>query len=280
MTSTASNAGIQQLLQIMARLRQPQGGCPWDLQQTFATIAPYTVEEAYEVADAIERDDMPALRDELGDLLFQVVFHSQLASERGSFDFAAVVDAICSKMLRRHPHVFADAAIADAEAQSVSWEQIKQAERQARRQRSVLDDVPLALPALSRANKLGKRAAQVGFEWSDVRGALEKLQEELGEFQVEMDQHLVAGDEPANRERLAAEIGDVLFCMVNVCRYLRIDPEQSLKQTNTRFEQRFRYIEQRLAAAGITPEQASLEQMDALWDEAKVVAANAARHPA
>lgn len=277
MSAMDSNADIQRLLQIMARLRQPEGGCPWDLQQSFASIAPYTVEEAYEVADAIERDDMPALRDELGDLLFQVVFHSQLAAERGSFDFAAVVSAICGKMLRRHPHVFADASIKDADAQSASWEQIKQAERQARRQSSVLDDVPLALPALSRANKLGKRAAQVGFEWSDVRGALEKLQEELGEFQEEMDQHLAAGDAADNRERLAAEIGDVLFCVVNVCRYLRIDPELALKQTNGRFEQRFRYIEQRLAEQGSSPQQASLDTMDALWDEAKAVAAGKTR---
>ncbi|WP_116813178.1 nucleoside triphosphate pyrophosphohydrolase [Steroidobacter cummioxidans] len=274
-------SGIQRLLDIMARLRDPQGGCPWDLQQNFKTIAPYTVEEAYEVADAIERDDLPSLRDELGDLLFQVVFHSQMAREQGAFDFDAVANAICDKMERRHPHVFGSASIADAEAQTVAWEEQKRRERAQKRrpeeQASVLDDVPVALPALTRANKLGKRAAQVGFEWSDVHGAIEKLDEEIAEFKAEVRSHVcLQADTMATttegqrqHERLAAEIGDVLFCVVNVCRYLKIDPEQALKRTNASFERRFRYVESGLAKQGKTPQQASLAEMDQLWDEAK-----------
>ncbi|WP_129782077.1 nucleoside triphosphate pyrophosphohydrolase [Peristeroidobacter soli] len=272
-------SGIQRLLEIMARLRDPNGGCPWDLQQNFKTIAPYTVEEAYEVADAIERDDLPSLRDELGDLLFQVVFHSQMARERGAFDFDDVANAICDKMERRHPHVFGDASIADAEAQTVAWEEQKRRERAQKRsggeQASVLDDVPVALPALTRANKLGKRAAQVGFEWSDVHGAVEKLDEEIAEFKAEVRSHAcLQADTSAQghehqHERLAAEIGDVLFCVVNVCRYLKIDPEQALKRTNASFERRFRYVERGLARQGKTPQQATLAEMDQLWDEAK-----------
>ncbi|MDY6948344.1 MAG: nucleoside triphosphate pyrophosphohydrolase [Pseudomonadota bacterium] len=256
---------IQRLLGIMARLRDPQRGCPWDLQQSFESIAPYTVEEAYEVADAIERDDLPSLRDELGDLLFQVVFHSQLASEQGAFDFDDVANAICDKMERRHPHVFGDASIDSADAQTVAWEELKRRERAEKNAgaaaASVLDDVPMALPALTRANKLGKRAAQVGFEWSDVHGAIEKLDEEIAEFKAE-----VVGGQP---ERLAAELGDVLFCVVNICRYLKIDPELALKRTNASFERRFRYVERGLAARGKTPQQATLAEMDQLWDEGK-----------
>lgn len=251
---------IQRLLDIMARLRDPQRGCPWDLEQSFKTIAPYTVEEAYEVADAIERDDLPSLRDELGDLLFQVVFHSQMARERGAFTFDDVVNAICDKMERRHPHVFGTATVENADAQTVAWEEQKRRER-AEKNSSVLDDVPLALPALTRANKLGKRAAQVGFEWSDVNGALDKLDEEVAEFKAE-----VRGGHP---DRLAAEIGDVLFCVVNVCRYLEIDPEAALKNTNASFERRFRYVEQGLRAQGKSPQEATLAEMDKLWDEGK-----------
>jgi MazG family protein len=269
-------ATIQRLLDIMARLRDPQGGCPWDLQQNFKTIAPYTVEEAYEVADAIEREDLPSLRDELGDLLFQVVFHSQMAREQGAFNFDNVVNAICDKMERRHPHVFGDAAIANADAQNVAWEELKRAERAQKNAgsepASVLDDVPLALPALTRANKLGKRAAQVGFEWSEVHGAVEKLDEEIAEFKAEVRAHsCLQGDEArsSQHDRLAAEIGDVLFCVVNVCRYLKIDPELALKRTNASFERRFRYVERGLAARGKTPQQATLAEMDELWDEAK-----------
>jgi ATP diphosphatase len=270
---------IQRLLDIMARLRDPQRGCPWDLEQNFKTIAPYTVEEAYEVADAIERDDMQSLRDELGDLLFQVVFHSQMAGERGAFAFDDVVDAICDKMERRHPHVFGDAQIDNAHAQTVAWEEHKRRER-AEKNSSVLDDVPLALPALARANKLGKRAAQVGFEWSDVNGALEKLDEEIAEFKAEVRSHFCLQDQHQSRqqERLAAEIGDVLFCVVNVCRYLKIDPEAALKNTNASFERRFRYVEHGLRAQGKTPQQATLDEMDKLWDEGKAQERRDPRH--
>src|SRR5918994_2810932 len=217
---------IDRLLAIMARLRDPQRGCPWDLEQNFGTIAPYTIEEAYEVADAIERKDYPALRDELGDLLFQVVFHSQMAREQGSFGFDDVVAAICDKMERRHPHVFGEARIESAAAQTVAWEEQKRLERE-RSGKSVLADVPLALPALTRANKLGKRAAQVGFEWREASGALEKLDEELGELRAEV----TSG---ASRAQIAQELGDVLFCVVNVCRYLGVDPENSLRGTNAK----------------------------------------------
>ena len=245
----------------MARLRDPQRGCPWDLEQSFGTIAPYTIEEAYEVADAIERQDYPALRDELGDLLFQVVFHSQLAREQGSFAFDDVVAAICDKMERRHPHVFGEARIESAAAQTVAWEEQKRLERE-RSGKSVLADVPLALPALTRANKLGKRAAQVGFEWPDVAGALDKLDEELGELRKGLDAQ-------AGQAHITDELGDVLFCVVNVCRYLGVDPETALKGANAKFERRFSYVEQRLSEQGRSAREATLEEMDRLWDEGK-----------
>lgn len=245
----------------MARLRDPQRGCPWDLQQSFGTIAPYTIEEAYEVADAIERKDLPGLRDELGDLLFQIVFHSQLAHEQGEFAFDDVVDAICDKMERRHPHVFGDTRIDNAEAQTVAWEEHKRRERAARND-SALADVPIGLPALTRASKLGKRAAQVGFEWADICGAIDKVHEEVDELR----QEVAAG---ADTGRMEQEIGDLLFSLVNVCRYLRIDPENALRLTNAKFERRFRYIEQQLRMQGRSTQDASLEEMDALWDEAK-----------
>jgi ATP diphosphatase len=254
-------SSIDRLLNIMSRLRDPTRGCPWDVQQSFATIAPYTIEEAYEVADAIERDDLHALRDELGDLLFQVVFHAQMAQEQRAFDFDAVVTAICDKMERRHPHVFGDATIESAQAQTVAWEEHKRRERAAKHA-SVLADVPVALPALTRANKLGKRAAQVGFEWPDVNGALAKVEEEVRELKEEVA-------EGADRAAIAAELGDVLFCIVNVCRYLGVDPEVALRATNAKFERRFGYVEDRLREQGRTPDQASLEDMDKLWDEAK-----------
>lgn len=252
---------LTRLLEIMARLRNPDGGCPWDLQQSFRTIAPYTIEESYEVADAIERGDVGALREELGDLLFQVVFHSQMASEQRAFDFEDVAKVIGDKLERRHPHVFGDAQIGSAAAQTVAWEEHKRQER-ARKGGGVLADVPLALPALARADKLGKRAAQVGFEWPSVEGALDKLDEELDELRNELQ----AG---ASREDIAKELGDVLFCVVNVCRYLNIDPETTLRGTNAKFERRFGYVERRLAEQGRTPQQATLEEMDALWDEGK-----------
>lgn len=244
----------------MTRLRNPQGGCPWDLAQDFKSIAPYTIEEAYEVADAIQREDLSDLRDELGDLLFQVVFHAQLAQERQAFDFDDVVEAICDKMERRHPHVFGDASVADAQAQTVAWEEQKRREREAKGG-SVLADVPVGLPALTRANKLGKRAAAVGFEWPDAMGALDKVAEEIEELRAEIG----AGDTAA----MERELGDLLYSVVNVCRYVKVDPENALRLTNAEFERRFRYIEQRLKEQGSSPQQASLQQMDRLWDEAK-----------
>ena len=245
----------------MARLRDPQRGCPWDLEQSFATIAPYTIEEAYEVADAIERADSAALRDELGDLLFQVVFHSQMAREQGSFAFDDVVAAICDKLERRHPHVFGTAQIDSAAAQTVAWEEQKRQERE-RAGKSVLADVPLALPALTRANKLGKRAALVGFEWPNVAGALDKLDEELGELRKGLG-------EQAGPAEITDELGDVLFCVVNVCRYLGVDPEVALRGANSKFERRFGYVEQRLREQGRSASEATLEEMDRLWDEGK-----------
>jgi ATP diphosphatase len=254
-------SSIERLLQIMARLRDPQRGCPWDLEQSFGTIAPYTIEEAYEVADAIEREDYPALRDELGDLLFQVVFHSQMARERGWFAFDDVVAAICDKMERRHPHVFGEARIDSAAAQTVAWEEQKRLERESSG-KSVLADVPLALPALTRANKLGKRAAQVGFEWPGVAGALDKLDEELGELRKGLGAQ-------ADQAHITDELGDVLFCVVNVCRYLGVDPETALKGANAKFERRFGYVEQRLHEQGRSAREATLQEMDELWDEGK-----------
>lgn len=252
---------ISRLLQIMSRLRDPQDGCPWDVQQTFQTIAPYTIEEAYEVADAIERHDMTDLREELGDLLFQVVFHSQIAQEKGEFAFSDVVNAICEKMERRHPHVFGDDRIETAAEQTQAWEAHKRRER-ALTARSVLDNVPLALPALARASKLGKRAAEVGFEWPDTQGALDKVAEELDELRAELSSS-------PDLERISNELGDLLFSIVNVCRYLKIDAENSLRRANAKFERRFRYVERRLREQGKSPEEATLEEMDALWEQGK-----------
>jgi nucleoside triphosphate diphosphatase len=254
-------SSIDRLLAIMARLRDPKTGCPWDREQNFRTIAPYTVEEAYEVADAIDRGDLAQLRDELGDLLFQVVFHSQMAREQGAFTFDDVVNAICDKMERRHPHVFGEGKIEDAEAQSVAWEEQKRLERAAKGA-GILADVPVALPALVRANKLGKRAAQVGFEWPDVGGALDKLEEEVRELRGEVGAK-------SSRAAIEDEAGDLLFSVVNVCRYLKVDPEAALKHANAKFERRFGYVEARLRDQGRTPGDATLEEMDRLWDEGK-----------
>ena len=252
---------ISRLVAIMSRLRDPQGGCPWDLEQDFRTIAPYTIEEAYEVADAIERNDLPALRDELGDLLFQVVFHAQMAGEQGAFMFDDVVNAICDKLERRHPHVFGDARIDNAAAQTVAWEEHKRRER-AEKNDSVLADVPLGLPALTRADKLGKRAAQVGSNGGTCPARSTSSMKSSRELRNEIARG-------AERGEIANELGDVLFCVVNVCRYLQIDPEASLRNTNAKFERRFRHVERRLKEQGRTPEQATLEEMDRLWDEAK-----------
>ena len=254
---------LQRLLTIMATLRDPEKGCPWDKEQDFASIAPYTIEEAYEVADAIARNDMKALKDELGDLLFQVVFHSQLAAEQGEFNFDDVAQAISDKMERRHPHVFGDDHIGSAAEQTLAWEEHKRLERAADpQQTSVLDNIPLALPALTRAEKLGKRAATIGFEWPDVQGALEKMAEELTEVQ-----QAVNGN--ASRKELIGELGDVLFCVVNVCRHLRIDPEAALRSVNEKFERRFRHVELRLSENRQDPKQTPLAVMDGYWDEAK-----------
>jgi MazG family protein len=250
---------IDQLLEIMARLRDPQEGCPWDREQDFATIAPYTIEESYEVADAIARDDMAALKDELGDLLFQVVFHARMAEERGAFAFGDVVAAISDKMLRRHPHVFGEARVADAAAQTVAWEHHKAAEREGK---GTLDGVALALPALLRAINLQNRAARVGFDWPNLVPVLDKLREELAEIEHEVK----AGGAP---DRLEDEVGDFLFVVANVARHLGLDPEAALRRTNSKFERRFKRIEELLTMKGKTPSQSTLEEMDALWDQAK-----------
>jgi MazG family protein len=256
---------IERLLAIMARLRDPARGCPWDLAQDFRSIAPHTLEEAYEVADAIEQGDLDRLRDELGDLLFQVTFHAELAREQGAFGFDGVVDAICDKLTRRHPHVFGDAVVADAAGQSVAWERIKREERAARGDAGALTDVPLALPALARARKLGARAAQAGFDWPDVSGPRAKIDEEL----AELDASIASGD-PAARE---AEIGDVLFSVVNVARHLGLDPETSLRRANERFARRYRHLERELERLGQSSAGASPELLDRLWAAAK------AEHP-
>jgi tetrapyrrole methylase family protein/MazG family protein/ATP diphosphatase len=253
---------IDRLLAIMARLRDPDGGCPWDQEQTFATIAPYTIEEAYEVADAIERDDMADLKDELGDLLLQVVFHARMAEEAGLFGFDDVARAINDKMIRRHPHVFGQDSYGSLAEQKAGWETLKAQERGAKgRAQSLLDDVPAGLPALTRAVKLSKRAARVGFVWPSVKEVVEKLDEEVDELKAE----LAAGDV----EKARQEMGDVLFVVANLARTLDVDPEDSLRWANAKFTRRFRYIEEKLAERGRTPEQSDLAEMDALWDEAK-----------
>ena len=253
---------IERLLEIMARLRDPGRGCPWDLQQDFRSIAPHTLEEAYEVADAIERADLDALRDELGDLLFQVVFHAQLARERGAFRFDDVVEAICDKLTRRHPHVFGDAVVADAEEQSRAWERLKAQERAAKGQGDgALADVPLALPALARARKLGQRAADAGFDWPDAAGPRAKIDEEL----AELDRAGTGGD----AKRLEAELGDLLFSVVNLARHLDVDPETALRRANDRFSSRYRHVERALAARGLKADAAGAELLDRLWADAK-----------
>jgi nucleoside triphosphate diphosphatase len=260
---------IARLLEIMAALRTPETGCPWDLEQDFASIAPYTIEEAYEVADAIARGDMTDLKDELGDLMLQVVFHARMAQERSAFDFGDVVQAICQKLLRRHPHVFADARSLTPDAVKGQWDRIKaeeKAERAARHgatpEAGALAGVPLGLPALTRALKLQSKAGKVGFDWNDPRAVLAKIREETEEIAAE----IADGD----HERAGAEVGDLLFAVVNLARHLNIDPETALRGTNRKFERRFGFIERALEAGGRRPEQASLAEMDALWDAAKI----------
>ncbi len=249
---------LTRLLDVMAALRHPETGCPWDQVQDFASIAPYTVEEAYEVADAIAAEDMAALPDELGDLLFQVVYHARMAEEAGAFDFAAVARAIADKMVRRHPHVFAAAVVADVPAR---WEDHKQAERRARQQSGALAGIPSGLPALTHALKLTKRAGRVGFDWPDAASVLDKMQEELDELRAEL-----AGADPA---RLTDEMGDVLFVAANLARKLGLDPEACLRQGNAKFTRRFQAMEDHLAAQGATPAETGLPALEALWQDVK-----------
>lgn len=264
---------LNDLLHLMARLRDPQYGCPWDLQQTYASIVPHTLEEAYEVADAIEHGDFAHLPGELGDLLFQVVYYSQLAREEGRFDFSAVVDGITRKLIRRHPHVFPDGDLYGAPdmpklseaAVKQRWEEIKAEERAEKaaepQQLSLLVDVPNALPALSRAAKLQKRAAQVGFDWPEALLVVDKVREELDEVLEAMSEN-----DPA---AIAEEVGDLLFVVTNLARHLKVDPEAALRAANGKFERRFRFIEERLREGGRRPEECGLDELDALWGEAK-----------
>ena len=257
-------SAINQLLEVMRRLRDPQAGCPWDQEQTYRSLVPHTLEEAYEVADAIEQDDLQHLPDELGDLLFQVVFYAQIAQEEGRFDFEDVARGICDKLVRRHPHVFADATIDSAEEQTQAWEEHKRLERDRKAtqaQAGTLEGVSLALPALVRAAKLQRRAARVGFDWPEVESVFAKVREELAELDTELQAE-------ATPERLAEELGDLLFSCVNLARHLNVEPEAALRTANLKFEQRFRHIEAELQASGGV-EQASLQEMDAAWEAAK-----------
>lgn len=263
---------IGQLLEIMAALRTPKSGCPWDLAQDFSTIAPYTLEEAYEVADAIARGDLADLKEELGDLLLQVVFHARMAEERRAFDFGDVVQAITEKLIRRHPHVFGEERSQTPQAVEGLWERIKAEEKAARnggRSEGALAGVPVGLPALTRALKLQQKASKVGFDWNDPRAVLRKICEEADEIEAALGD---AGDDaaaPAGASDAAAEVGDLLFAAVNLARHLGADPESLLRQTNQKFERRFGAIERALAVKGKAPQDASLAEMDALWDEAK-----------
>lgn len=266
-TDMSGRNDIQTLLNIMARLRDPDGGCPWDLQQDFASIAPYTVEEAYEVADAIDRNDLDDLKDELGDLLLQVVFHAQMASEQGAFDFGDVVASISDKMVRRHPHIFADARVAGAGDVSANWEQIKRAERAARGETddSALAGISRGLPEWQRATKLQSRAARTGFDWPDPVPVLDKLREEVDEVQAEF----AAGPVDANQARLQEEIGDVLFVCANLARHARVDVGTALRQANLKFERRFRAMEAHARARGGAMQDLDLAQQEALWRQVK-----------
>ncbi|NKF49759.1 nucleoside triphosphate pyrophosphohydrolase [Shewanella sp. WXL01] len=255
---------MQPLLDIMAKLRDPKTGCPWDKQQTFETIVPFTLEEAYEVADAIEQADFESLPDELGDLLFQVVFYCQLGREQGMFDFADVVERICNKLTRRHPHVFnleSDTPEQTANQVKQSWEQIKQQERSAKQQTSLLDDIPQALPSLNRAVKIQKRVSKVGFDWPTLEPVVDKVKEEIDEVLHEVK----VNDQP----KVAEEMGDLLFAVANMARHLGVDPEQALRQANRKFETRFRGVELLAAQSGKCMSAHTLEELDAYWDNVK-----------
>ncbi|MDG1335848.1 MAG: nucleoside triphosphate pyrophosphohydrolase [Tateyamaria sp.] len=256
------NAGIERLLEIMRRLRDPETGCPWDIEQTFETIAPYTIEEAYEVADAIERQDWPELEGELGDLLLQSVYHTAIGEEAGHFTFQSVLTAISDKMVARHPHVFGkESRNKSAEQQTQDWEAIKAAERANKAQGGALDGVAMNLPALVRALKLQKRAARVGFDWPDTSHVIDKIKEEAAE--------LVEARDTMDHEDMIDEMGDLLFVMANLARHLDIDPEEALRRTNAKFTRRFTAVESALAARGKHPETSTLEEMDTLWDDVK-----------
>jgi len=275
----ATPTAIDRLIAIMTMLRDKQHGCPWDLEQTIKSLLPYTLEEVYEVADAIENNDLVELEDELGDLLFQVIFYAQIAKEQGAFDFQDIATAISDKLVRRHPHVFPEGDVEqfgipqDISAQQVvvNWEAIKELEREQKRKKggrqaaqevsSLLDDVPRALPAMERARKLQKRAAQVGFDWTEIAPVLDKLKEEVAEF----EEALASG----NFERMSDELGDVLFAVINLARHGNIEPEVALRSANRRFETRFKWIETALSAQGKRLKDANLEELDALWDRAK-----------
>lgn len=261
MGDISAEAELRRLLDIMAALRAPRGGCPWDLEQTFETIAPYTIEEAYEVADAIARQHFPALQDELGDLLFQVVYHARMAEEEGRFAFADVARAIADKMVRRHPHVFGDAAARDASTQTAAWEAQKTMERAARAEIGALAGVPEGLPALTRAAKLTARAARVGFDWPDAGAVLEKLDEEAAELKAELPE--------GAPERLADEVGDLLFVLANLARKLGLEPEECLRRANRKFVNRFRRMEDTTGNKGFSLGEMSLDAMEEVWREIK-----------
>ena len=272
--SDRANSNVTALLEVMRQLRNPKGGCPWDIEQDFRTIAPYTIEEAYEVADAIDREDLVALKDELGDLLFQVVFHAQMAAEAGAFDFADVVQGVVEKMELRHPHVFGSATIETAEAQTDAWEQHKAEERKqtadaSGQTPSVLDGVARGLPALSRAIKLQRRAARIGFDWPETTQILDKIDEEVVELKAELAARDNSGADGHRQARIASEMGDVLLSWSNFARRLDVDPEESLRRANQRFEQRFRHMENAILTSGRSPESYSLDEMEALWVVAK-----------
>ena len=257
------DAGIERLLEIMRRLRDPKNGCPWDIEQTFDTIAPYTIEEAYEVADAIERKDWPELEGELGDLLLQTVYHTAMGEEDGKFSFQSVVRAISNKMVARHPHVFGDESRdKSAEQQTRDWEAIKAAERAGKKQSGALDGVAVGLPSLLRAYKLQNRAARVGFDWPSTDQVIDKIQEEAAE--------LVEARDELTHEEMTEEFGDLMFVMANLARHLKIEPEEALRAANVKFTRRFEGVEVKLAEIGKTPAQSDLAEMDALWDAVKV----------
>ncbi len=257
------DGSLARLVAVMARLRNPQDGCPWDVEQTFESIAPHTIEEAYEVADAIAQGDMDHLREELGDLLLQVIFHSRMAEEAGAFDLGQVMDTLHTKLVSRHPHVFGTAEVADAAEQTHAWEALKDAERAEREDASALAGVALGLPALLRAHKLQKRAARVGFDWPDARGPLDKIHEEAAELAEALDRH-----QP--RAAVEAELGDLLFSVVNLARKLDLDPETALRHANGRFERRFRHMEAALADRGDTMAETPLADLEPLWRAAKM----------